>query len=83
MKNSYMKDVDRKLNELKGAVTLFNILSDKRMRVGLPSYQDQEVNLLPWETYDTLLMEEQSKIGNSNEKIVVLKGDTILNYLHT
>ena len=27
-------------------------------------------------------MEEKSKIGNSNEKTVVLKGDTILNYLH-
>ena len=60
----------------------FNVLFDKRTGAGLPSWWDQQGNILPWETYETSLVEAKSKIGNTHENIVILKGATIVNYLH-
>lgn len=37
IKNIYKKNVGKKMNELKEAVSRFNILFDKRVRVGFPS----------------------------------------------
>ena len=70
------------MNEIKEAVSKFNILFDKKFRTGLPSCWDLQGNLLPWKSYETLLVESKSKIDNTHEKIAVLKGETILNYLN-
>ena len=37
---------------------------------------------MSWETYETLLVEEKGKIDNTHEKTTVLKGTTIVNFLH-
>lgn len=60
----------------------FDINFDKRTRVGLPSCWDQQNNFLSWELYETLLVEEKSKINSTHEKTGVIKGATIVNYLH-
>lgn len=38
--------------------------------------------MLPWKTYETFLVETKRKIDNIHEKTTVLKGATIVNYLH-
>lgn len=52
----------------------FNTDFDKRMRERLTSYWDQQGNMLPWENYETFLVEAISKIDSSHEKTTVLKG---------
>lgn len=81
-RNIYRDIVEKKINEMKEAVSKFNILFDKRVRVELPSCWDIQGNLLPWKTYDTLLVEAKSKVDNTHEKTTVLKGATIVNYLN-
>lgn len=81
-KNMYRKTTEVKLGEIKGSVMKFNTNFDKRMRVGFPSCQDQQGNFLPWKTYETILVEAKRKIDSSQEKTTILKGSTIVNYLH-
>jgi len=76
------KTVETKLGEIKEVVLNFNTNFDKRTKAGLPSCWDQQGKLLPWETYETLLVEAKCKIGTSHEKTTVLKGATTVNYLH-
>lgn len=59
----------------------FNVLFDKRTRVGLLSFWDQHENILPWETFETLLVEAKSKIGNTHENSVILNRATIVNFM--
>lgn len=80
--NLYRKTTEEKLGEIKESVLRFNTNSDKRIRVGFPSCWDQEGKFIPWETYETLLVEAKSEIDISHEKTTVLKGSTIVNYLH-
>lgn len=82
VKNLYRKIADAKLMEVKQAVMKFNTDFDKITRAGLPSCWDQQGNLLPQETYETLLIEAKRKIGSTHERTTVLKGATIINYLH-
>ena len=82
VRNIYRNTFERKLKEMKEVVSKFSILFDKRVRVGLPSCWDLQGNLLPCKTYETLLVETKSKIDNTHEKTTVLKGATIVNYLH-
>lgn len=82
VRNIYRNTAEKKINEMKEAVSKFNILFDKRVRVGLPSCWDLQGNLLPWKTYETLLVEAKRKVDNTHEKIAVLKGATIVNYLN-
>lgn len=79
--NSYRKATEKKLIEVK-VVMKFNVIFDKRTSAGLPSCWDQQGNLLSWELYETLLVEARSKISSTHEKTAVLKGATIVNYLH-
>ena len=67
---------------MKESILKFNTKFDKRTQAGLPSCWDQQGNMLPWETYETLLEEAKSNIGTSHDKTIVLKGTTIVNYLH-
>ena len=78
----YRNTAEKKINEMKEAISKFNILFDKRVRDGLPSWWDLQGNLLPWKTYETLLVEAKSKVDNTHEKTTVLKGVTIVNYLN-
>ena len=82
VKNAYRTSGEKKLENIKKEVDKFNTMFDKRTREGLPSHWDIQGNLLSRETYETLLVEEKSKIDNTHEKTVVLKGTTIVNYLH-
>ena len=82
IKNSYMKNIEKSLKEVKDAVLRFNVLFDKRKRAGFPYCWDQQGNILPWETFETLMVKEKSKIGDTHEKNVILKGATIVNFLH-
>lgn len=54
---------------------------DKRTRACFPSCWDQHGHLLPWETYETSVVEEKRKIGSTHERTTILKGETIVNYL--
>lgn len=74
VKNLYKKTKKEKLTKVKEAVMKFNTDFDKRTRVGFPSCWDQQGNLLPWETYEALLVEEKIKIGSTHERTTVLKG---------
>lgn len=82
VKNSYRKETEKNINEVKEAVMKFIIIFDKINRASLPSCWDQQGNLLPWETYETLLVEAKRKFISTHEKTAVLKGNTIVNYLH-
>lgn len=77
-----MKTTETKLTDIKEVVMKFNINFDKRTRVGLPSCWDQQGNLLPQDTYESLLVQSKTKIIYTHERTIVLKGTTILNYLH-
>lgn len=73
-KNIYKRNVETKLGEIKESKLTFHSNFDKRTRVGFPSGWGQQGNILPWETYDTLLVEAKSKINASHEKTTILKG---------
>lgn len=77
-----MKTTQTKLIDVKEALMKFNTNFDKRTRVGLPSCWDQQGNLLPWETYETLLAEAKRRINSTHETTKMLKGETIVNYLY-
>lgn len=81
-KKLYKKTTEAKLREIKEFVHRFNTNFDKRIMVGFPSCWDQQGNFLPWETYETLLVEEKSNIDSSHEKTIGFKGYTIVNYLY-
>lgn len=80
-KKIYKKIMETKLGEIKESVLAFNSNFHKRTKVGFTSCWDQQGNLLPWNTYETLLVESKSKINTSHEKITILKGSTIVNHL--
>jgi len=82
VRNIYRIIAEKKIKEIKEVVSKFNILFDKRVRAGLPSCWDLQGNFLPWKTYETLLVEAKSKVDNTHEKTIVLKGATIVNYLN-
>ena len=82
IKNVYRKTAEKKMNEIKEVVSRFNILFDKRVIARLPSCWDLQGNSLPWESYETFLVEEKIKIDGTHEKTIVLKGSTIVNYLN-
>lgn len=67
VRNIYRNSIERKRNEIKEEVSKFNILFDKRVRSGLPSCWDLQGNLLPWKTYETLLVEVKRKVDNTHE----------------
>lgn len=73
---------EEKIKEIKEAISIFNILFDKRVRARLPSCWDLWGNLLPLKTYETLLVEEKRKVDNAHERTTVLKGATIVNFLN-
>lgn len=66
--NLYRKSIEEMLGEIKEFVLKF------------PHVWINKV-FLPWETYETLLVKEKSKIDSSHEKITILKGFAIVNYL--
>ena len=80
--NFYRNNVEKKINDMNEAVSKFNILFDKRISAGLPSCWDLQGNLLPWKTYETLLVKAKSKVDNTHEMTTVLKGATIVNFLN-
>ena len=82
VKNAQRKSVEKKLTEIKQVVDNFNTIFDKRTRVGLSSCWDLKCNLFSQETYETMLVDEKSKIDNTHERVAVLKGTTIVNFLH-
>lgn len=82
VRNIYKITVEKRINEMKESVSKCNILFDKRVRDGLPSCWDLPVSLLPWKTYETLLVEAKRKVNNTHEKTTVLNGATIVNYLN-
>ena len=82
VRNIYMNTAEKKINEMKEVVSKFNILFNKKVRARLPSCWDLQGNLLPWKTYETLLVEAKSKVDNTHEKTTVLKGATIVKYLN-
>lgn len=59
VKNLYKKTTETKLTEVKQVIMKFTTDFDKRTRVVFPSCWDQQGNLLPWETYETLFVEEK------------------------
>lgn len=79
-RNIYRIIAKKKIKEIKEEISKFNILFEKRVRVGLPSCWDLQGNQLPWKTYETLLVEAKIKVDNTHEKTVVLKGTTIVNF---
>ena len=81
-KNLYRKTTEIELGDNKESILKFNTNFDKRMRVGLPSCWDQQGNFLPWESYETLLVEAKNMIDGTHENTIVLKGATIVNYLN-
>lgn len=82
LKNLCRKTTKTNLIEVKEAIMKFNIYFDKRTKAGLPSCWDQLGNLIPWETYETFLVEAKRKNSSSHGKTTILKGETIVNYLH-
>lgn len=82
VRNIYRNIVEKKINEMKEAVSKFKILFVKRVKVGLPSCWDLQGNLLPWKTYETFLVEAKRKVDNTHEKATILKGAIIVNYLN-
>lgn len=62
-------------------VDFFHAKFDKRVRAGFPSYWDFVGMLIPWTQYNQMLVEGKSKADSSHEKIAILKGKTMVNYL--
>jgi len=81
VKNIYRNTNEKKINEMKEAVSKFNNMFDKRVRDGLLYCWDLQGNLLPWKTYETLLLETKRKADNTHENKTLLKGATVVNYL--
>jgi len=82
VRNIWRVTTKKKIKEKKEAVSKFNVLFDKRVKAGLPSCWDLQGNLMPWNTYETLMVEEKRKVDNTHERTSVLKGATIVNSLN-
>ena len=81
IRNDLRNAVEKKLIEIKEAVSQFDKAFDKITRVGLPSCWGVEGNLFPWSSYENSLVMTKIKIDNRYEKTQVLKGETMVNFL--
>ena len=81
IRNDLRKAAEKKLIEIKEAVSEFDKYFDKMTRVGLPSCWGAKGNLLPWSSYENLLVMTKINIDNRHEKTQVLKGEMMVNYL--
>ena len=68
--------------EIKEAVSQFDKSLDKLTRASLPSCWALGGGLLSWDSYENLLVLTKSKVDNTHEKTQVLKGATMINFLH-
>ena len=80
IKNDYRKSTEKKVIEIKEAVSQFDKSLDKLTRAGLPSCWALGGGLLSWDSYENLLVLTKSKVDNTHEKTQVLKGATMINF---
>ena len=81
VKNDYRKAIEKKLMEIKEAVSQFDKLFEKITRVGLPSCWGLGRSLFSWDYYENLLVLTKIKVDNTHEKTQVLKGATVIQFL--
>ena len=67
VKNDYRKATEKKLMEIKEAVSQFDKLFDKITRAGLPSCWGVGGSLLSWDSYENLLVLKKSKVYNTHQ----------------
>ena len=81
VKKDCRKYTEKKLIELKEAVSQFDNLFEKIARAGFPSCWGLGGSILSWVAYEPLLVLEKSKVDNTHEKTQILKGATMINFL--
>ena len=81
VKNDYRKATEKRLIEMKEAVSQFYKTLEKLTGVGLPSCWALGGGLLSWDSYENLLVLTKIKVDNTHEKTQVLKGATMINFL--
>ena len=81
VKNYCRKSAEKKLIELKEAVSQFDKLFDKISRVGFPSCWGLGGGLNSWDSYEPLLVLKKIKVDSTHEKTRVLKGAIGINFL--
>ena len=69
VRNDFRKATEKNLMEIKEAISQYDKLFDKITRVGPPSCWGVEGNILPWSSYENLLILKKSKVDNRHETV--------------
>ena len=73
IRNDLRNTAEKKLMEIKEAVSQFDKSFEKMTRVGLPSCWGAEGNLFQWNSYENLLILTKTKLITGMKRLMCLK----------